>query len=93
MLGLDDHCAPLVAGKLKLEAVWGPAVSTRAAGAHTIGVTTANGSLRLPQATFGLRIRFDEGFAETLPYPDGSFDVLVSIFGIMFSPLPATLRR
>jgi SAM-dependent methyltransferase len=38
----------------------------------------------------GLRIRFDEGFAETLPYPDGSFDVLVSMFGIMFSPLPAT---
>jgi SAM-dependent methyltransferase len=37
----------------------------------------------------GLRIRFDEGFAETLPYPDGSFDVLVSMFGIMFSPFPA----
>jgi SAM-dependent methyltransferase len=39
----------------------------------------------------GLRIRFDEGFAEALPYPDGSFDVLVSMFGIMFSPLPATV--
>jgi len=39
----------------------------------------------------GLPIRFDEGFAETLPYPDGSFDVLVSMFGIMFSPLPATI--
>jgi SAM-dependent methyltransferase len=39
----------------------------------------------------GLPIRFDEGFAETLPYPDGSFDVLVSMFGIMFSPLPATV--
>jgi len=39
----------------------------------------------------GLRIRFDEGFAETLPYPDGSFDVLVSMFGIMFSPFPATV--
>jgi SAM-dependent methyltransferase len=39
----------------------------------------------------GLRIRFDEGFAETLPYPNGSFDVLVSMFGIMFSPLPATV--
>jgi hypothetical protein len=39
----------------------------------------------------GLHIRFDEGFAETLPYPDGSFDVLVSMFGIMFSPLPATV--
>lgn len=39
----------------------------------------------------GLRIRFDEGLAETLPYPDGSFDVLVSMFGVMFSPLPATV--
>ena len=39
----------------------------------------------------GLRIRFDEGFAETLPYPDGSFDVLVSMFGIMFSAFPATV--
>jgi len=36
----------------------------------------------------GLHIRFDEGFAETLPYPDASFDVVVSMFGIMFSPLP-----
>jgi SAM-dependent methyltransferase len=26
-----------------------------------------------------------------LPYPDGSFDVVVSMFGIMFSPLPATV--
>jgi SAM-dependent methyltransferase len=39
----------------------------------------------------GLPIRFDEGFAEMLPYPDGSFDVLVSMFGIMFSPLPDTV--
>ena len=39
----------------------------------------------------GLGIRFDEGFAERLPYPDGSFDVLVSMFGIMFSPFPATV--
>ncbi len=37
-----------------------------------------------------LRVRFDEGLAETLPYPDGSFDVVVSMFGIMFSPLPET---
>jgi ubiquinone/menaquinone biosynthesis C-methylase UbiE len=44
---------------------------------------------RARAAREGLRIRFDEGFAETLPYPDGSFDVLVSMFGIMFSPLPA----
>src|SRR6516165_3617610 len=37
----------------------------------------------------GLSIRFDEGFAEMLPYADASFDVLASMFGIMFSPVPA----
>jgi ubiquinone/menaquinone biosynthesis C-methylase UbiE len=46
---------------------------------------------RARAAREGLPIRFDEGFAETLPYPDGSFDVVVSMFGIMFSPLPATV--
>jgi SAM-dependent methyltransferase len=46
---------------------------------------------RARAAREGLRIRFDEGFAETLPYPNGSFDVLVSMFGIMFSPLPETV--
>jgi 2-polyprenyl-3-methyl-5-hydroxy-6-metoxy-1,4-benzoquinol methylase len=46
---------------------------------------------RARAAREGLRIRFDEGFAETLPYPDGGFDVLVSMFGIMFSPLPAVV--
>jgi SAM-dependent methyltransferase len=46
---------------------------------------------RARAAREGLSIRFDEGFAETLPYPDGSFDVLVSMFGIMFSPFPATV--
>jgi len=48
---------------------------------------------RVRAAREGLRIRFDEGFAETLPYPDGSFDVLVSMFGIMFSPFPQPLFR
>jgi SAM-dependent methyltransferase len=46
---------------------------------------------RAHAAREGLRIRFDEGFAEALPYPDGSFDVVVSMFGIMFSPLPVTV--
>jgi SAM-dependent methyltransferase len=46
---------------------------------------------RARAAREGVRIRFNEGFAEMLPYPDGSFDVLVSMFGIMFSPLPETV--
>lgn len=38
--------------KLQLKAVWGPAVAPRFVDAHTIGVTTTNGSLRLIQTTF-----------------------------------------
>jgi SAM-dependent methyltransferase len=36
----------------------------------------------------GLSARFDEGDAEALPYEDGSFDVVASIFGAMFAPRP-----
>lgn len=36
----------------------------------------------------GLCVRFDHGDAEALPYPDGSFDVVASIFGAMFAPRP-----
>ncbi len=34
----------------------------------------------------GLEIRFDEGDAADLPYEDGSFDRVVSVFGAMFAP-------
>lgn len=33
-----------------------------------------------------LDIEFREADAEALPFPDGSFDVVVSIFGVMFAP-------
>jgi ubiquinone/menaquinone biosynthesis C-methylase UbiE len=33
-----------------------------------------------------LRMRFLEADAEALPFPDGSFDVVVSTFGVMFTP-------
>jgi SAM-dependent methyltransferase len=36
----------------------------------------------------GLNVQFDEGDAEQLPYDDGSFDVVVSMFGAMFAPRP-----
>ena len=39
----------------------------------------------------GLDIRFDKGFAETLLYPNANFDVVVSMFGVMFSWLPETV--
>lgn len=33
-----------------------------------------------------LEIRFEEGDAESLPYPDGAFDAVLSTFGVMFAP-------
>jgi SAM-dependent methyltransferase len=37
----------------------------------------------------GLDIEFVEGDAEALPYPDATFDVVLSQFGHMFAPRPA----
>jgi ubiquinone/menaquinone biosynthesis C-methylase UbiE len=34
----------------------------------------------------GLAIEFTDGDAEALPFPDGSFDVVSSVFGAMFAP-------
>ena len=39
-------------------------------------------------AAEGLSIQFDEGDAEALPYPDASFDAVVTMFGAMFAPRP-----
>ena len=35
-----------------------------------------------------LPVQFDEGDAEQLPYPDASFDAVVTMFGAMFAPRP-----
>jgi SAM-dependent methyltransferase len=39
-------------------------------------------------AAAGLDVRFDEGDAEALPYADGNFDVVASLYGAMFAPRP-----
>ena len=45
----------------------------------------------------GLNIQFDEGDAEKLPYEDGAFDAVITMFGAMFAPRPeltaAELKR
>ena len=42
----------------------------------------------LVQCPQGLDIRVDEGDAESLPYPDASFDVVMSLIGSIFAPRP-----
>ena len=39
-------------------------------------------------AAEGLRVRFEEGDAEALPYGDGQFDVVTSLIGAMFASRP-----
>lgn len=41
----------------------------------------------------GLDIRFQVADAEALPFEDGSFDVALSTFGVMFTPEPAKAAR
>ena len=43
---------------------------------------------RTRAAEEGLSIQFDEGDAEQLPYPDASYDTVVSLIGAMFAPRP-----
>ncbi len=43
--------------------------------------------------TEGLPVDFQEGDAEALPFPDASFDVVLSTFGAMFAPDQAAVAR
>ncbi len=61
------------------------------AGATVEGVDIDSNSLataRTRAEREGLTIRFQEGDAEALPFPDEQFDVVVSMFGAMFAPRP-----
>ena len=67
------------------------AVPLARTGAAVTGVDIAPNLLaqaRDRAAAESLSITFDEGDAEQLPYPDGSFDAVVTMFGAMFAPRP-----
>jgi SAM-dependent methyltransferase len=58
-------------------------------GALVTGVDIATNLLEQARAratSEGLEITFEEGDAEQLPYPDASFDAVVTMFGAMFAP-------
>jgi ubiquinone/menaquinone biosynthesis C-methylase UbiE len=67
------------------------AIPAAKAGADVTGVDIATNLVAQAQkraAADDLAIRFEEGDAEELPYPDGSFDVVLTMFGAMFAPRP-----
>jgi SAM-dependent methyltransferase len=63
-----------------------PAAET---GAHVVGVDVTPElfvAARKHAAEAGVDVEWVEGDAEALPYPDESFDVVLSTFGCMFAP-------
>jgi 2-polyprenyl-3-methyl-5-hydroxy-6-metoxy-1,4-benzoquinol methylase len=67
------------------------AIPMARAGAVTTGVDIAPNLLvqaRERATSEGLTITFDEGDAEQLPYADGSFNLVATMFGAMFAPRP-----
>ena len=61
------------------------------AGINVIGVDIASNSIAAARSRAireGLDAKFDEGDAECLPYPNGSFDVVATVVGAMFAPQP-----
>src|SRR3982751_4149028 len=67
------------------------AIEAARKGADVIGVDIASNlvaAARERAQREGLKIQFDEGDAEDLPYEDDSFDVVVTMYGAMFAPRP-----
>jgi ubiquinone/menaquinone biosynthesis C-methylase UbiE len=67
------------------------AIPLARSGCIVTGVDIAHNLLvqaRERAAAEGLTIAFDEGDAEALPYPDASFDAVITMFGAMFAPRP-----
>ena len=68
------------------------AIAAARRGARVTGLDIAPNLLEQARARAsaeGLDARFDEGDAEGMPYGDRSFDVVVTMFGAMFTPRPA----
>lgn len=85
---------PLRPGLRVLDAACGTgnlAVHAARAGCRTSGLDLASNLLaqaRVRAEQEGLSIDYTEGDAEALPYADASFDVVVSMYGVMFAPRP-----
>jgi SAM-dependent methyltransferase len=67
----------------------GVALRAARAGASVVGIDISPDQLakaRRAAEEQGLAIQFDEGDAQELPYRDGEFDAVASVFGAVFAP-------
>jgi SAM-dependent methyltransferase len=65
----------------------GVALLAAHAGADVVGVDIAPRMIEIARAKAGtLPVRFDVGNAEALPYREAQFDVVSSVFGVIFAP-------
>lgn len=67
------------------------AIPAAKAGADVTGIDIAPNLIEQAQkraAAEGLNAVFEVGDAEALPYADGSFDIVMTMFGAMFAPRP-----
>jgi SAM-dependent methyltransferase len=65
------------------------AIRAAARGARAVGLDLTPAlfaAARAEAAAAGVEVEWVEGDAEALPFPDASFDVVVSTFGCMFAP-------
>jgi len=65
------------------------AIRAAAVGARVVGVDLTPELLRTARVEAeraGVEVEWVEGDAEALPFPDESFDVVLSVFGCMFAP-------
>jgi SAM-dependent methyltransferase len=92
----DDFVAnlPIIPDALVLDLCCGTgniALKVARLGAIVSGIDIAPASVataRARAASSGLDIEFREGDAEVLPYPDASFDMVISMYGVMFAAHP-----
>ncbi|MEO5894318.1 MAG: class I SAM-dependent methyltransferase [Vicinamibacterales bacterium] len=84
----------IAAGTRLLDVAWGAGQLTIPAAKRGIDVTGLDLAANLVKqaqaraAAEGLVIPIEEGDAESLPFPDSSFDVVLSLIGSMFAPRP-----
>jgi ubiquinone/menaquinone biosynthesis C-methylase UbiE len=67
------------------------AIPAARTGARVTGIDIAPNLIEQAQAwarAEDLKIWFEEGDAEQMPYPDAAFDAVVTMFGAMFAPHP-----